>query len=367
MVTVKPGGATSDGSSRPTVIRFVPVVRSVALENAPKVAESEYLYLRNEPDFDLTLDPSPSVFTRTSFTSLIRKLLNESYDIVEVPEPLFFRYLPHLVAVVSTIRIRDFASKRRTRVVCHAIENTPIINVPKYARKFGRLWPRVVLPMVRFATSQIDRIAFGTTDAAENLSRATKYKHDDSRWKVFPWLPQVCNCETRNRNPHQVLFVGKLSPYKGLDVLLDAWSSVSNVYPDARLLVAGDGPLSESVARASTEDPTIVPLGMVGRAKLHELYRVSSTVVLLSQPAPGRQEQIGHPIVEGVAHGCKVVTTELTGLAAWLNSQGQSVLSQEIRPSLVARELLYSLRQESLRYTLPPVYGKTEADSWLVT
>lgn len=37
-----------------------------------------------------------------------------------------------------------------------------------------------------------------------------------------------------------VLFFGYLRPYKGLDLLLDAWPMIAGQYPDARLLIAGD-------------------------------------------------------------------------------------------------------------------------------
>ena len=51
------------------------------------------------------------------------------------------------------------------------------------------------------------------------------------------------------------------------------------------------------------------------REAVHELLASSAVVVMPSVRRPGWREQIGLPLVEGLAHGCRVVTTTETGLA----------------------------------------------------
>jgi glycosyltransferase involved in cell wall biosynthesis len=48
---------------------------------------------------------------------------------------------------------------------------------------------------------------------------------------------------------------------------------------------------------------------------VHELLRTSAVVAMPSVRRPGWREQIGLPLVEGLTHGCRVVTTAETGLA----------------------------------------------------
>ncbi|MCE9626154.1 MAG: glycosyltransferase family 4 protein [Deltaproteobacteria bacterium] len=48
-----------------------------------------------------------------------------------------------------------------------------------------------------------------------------------------------------------ILFLGRLDPRNGLDTLLDAFPSVLEKVPDARLMVAGDGPLREYYEKKS--------------------------------------------------------------------------------------------------------------------
>src|SRR5207244_1553211 len=54
----------------------------------------------------------------------------------------------------------------------------------------------------------------------------------------------------------RVLFAGVLEPYKGVDVLLDAWRGVISERPDAELLIAGTGThAGELRAAAKTPGP----------------------------------------------------------------------------------------------------------------
>jgi len=50
------------------------------------------------------------------------------------------------------------------------------------------------------------------------------------------------------------LFVGRLSPEKGIDLLLDAWRSL----PDIPLQIIGDGPLRNVVTQAAQENPEAI-------------------------------------------------------------------------------------------------------------
>ena len=54
------------------------------------------------------------------------------------------------------------------------------------------------------------------------------------------------------------LFVGRLEPEKGVDVLLDAWRTSG--LEGARLAFAGDGPLA---AKTASQGPTVRSLGYV--------------------------------------------------------------------------------------------------------
>jgi glycosyltransferase involved in cell wall biosynthesis len=110
-----------------------------------------------------------------------------------------------------------------------------------------------------------------------------------------------------------VLFVGRLTPIKGVDLLLDALRSLDNV----RLIVAGDGEQRrelESLAEEYSIDAQF--LGRVTAQKRDSLLSMSDVVVIPSLALEdGRTE--GMPVVclEAMAAGRPVVASRAGGLS----------------------------------------------------
>lgn len=78
------------------------------------------------------------------------------------------------------------------------------------------------------------------------------------------------------------LFVGRLSPEKGLRTLLDAWECV----PDLRLRIAGDGPLADEVARriaAGKFGDRVEWLGRRSQSEVIDLMRRATILVFPSE------------------------------------------------------------------------------------
>jgi glycosyltransferase involved in cell wall biosynthesis len=101
-----------------------------------------------------------------------------------------------------------------------------------------------------------------------------------------------------------VLFVGRLAPEKGIDVLLAAARGL-----DADVVVAGSGPEEASLRAAAPENVRFV--GNVDRDELPAWYAAADVLCL-----PSRSEPWGMPLNEGAAAGLPLVATEAAG-AAW--------------------------------------------------
>lgn len=117
------------------------------------------------------------------------------------------------------------------------------------------------------------------------------------------------------RAAHEFLFVGRLVPKKGVEVLIRALSIVARQHPQVRLRIVGDGPEREPLQRLAAG------LGLSGHiafegarppADLPALYRRCTALVFPSVVAEDNdQEGLGLVLVEALGCGCPVICSEL--------------------------------------------------------
>jgi glycosyltransferase involved in cell wall biosynthesis len=120
----------------------------------------------------------------------------------------------------------------------------------------------------------------------------------------------------------RALFAGVLEPYKGVDVLLDAWRRVIAERPDAQLVIAGDGTHAREL-RAAAKDlgASVRFLGHVDRDTLRTLLDRSSFLVL-----PSRSEGLGRIVLEAYARNRAVLGAEAGGIPELVQHGGTGAL-----------------------------------------
>jgi phosphatidylinositol alpha-1,6-mannosyltransferase len=109
--------------------------------------------------------------------------------------------------------------------------------------------------------------------------------------------------------------------YKGHRELIAAWPSVVARVPDARLVIAGDGPGRHTVAgwvADSSARDRIEMLGFVPEEQLAELYRRTWLFAM-----PSRGEGFGIAYIEAMRHGLPVLAS-VHDAAAEVNLHGET-------------------------------------------
>lgn len=213
-------------------------------------------------------------------------------------------HTPNMLAALAVLRL-----PRHIRVVIHwhaDIENKGII---------GRLVRPIERAMLRRAN-----IIVATTEAyAETSSALTGFQ---DRIQVIPIgiadISKVSTFESA-RAPY-VLFVGRLVPYKGLSVLLDAMGMVQS---KVQLRIVGVGPelneLKSQAQRLGIED-RVKFLGRVEEGQLQELMQ-NATVFCL--PSINRLEAFGVVLLEAMRAGRPIISANIPGSGVpWVNSTG---------------------------------------------
>jgi glycogen synthase len=110
------------------------------------------------------------------------------------------------------------------------------------------------------------------------------------------WIPNGVDIPAQvgeEADPSEVLFVGRLSPEKGIRELVEATRGLN-------LVVAGDGPLRSLVPNT---------LGFVSPRKVERLLSKAAVVVI-----PSHREGLPMVLLEAMAHGRAVVATRVGGI-----------------------------------------------------
>lgn len=117
------------------------------------------------------------------------------------------------------------------------------------------------------------------------------------------------------------VFVGRLSPEKGIDTLLLAWSKLGGQVP---LKIVGDGPLAERVRAAAAVNPAIKWLG---RRSSAEVLAVVGDAACLVMPSVW-YETFGRTIIEAYAKGTPVVVSRLGAMEELVDDGRTGLLFQ---------------------------------------
>ena len=128
------------------------------------------------------------------------------------------------------------------------------------------------------------------------------------------------------------VFIGRLSPEKGIQTLLSAWSQLGGRLP---LKIIGDGPLAESVKAAVNQTAGVEWLG---RRQPSEVLALLGEAACLVMPSIW-YETFGRTIIEAYAKGTPVVASRLGAMAELVHDGRTGLLFEPGNPADLALKI----------------------------
>jgi glycosyltransferase involved in cell wall biosynthesis len=144
-----------------------------------------------------------------------------------------------------------------------------------------------------------------------------------------------------------VLFVGKVVEKKGLPYLLRAMPQVTARVPDARLVVAGDGPelaRAKALSRELGLNGAASFVGPQGHDELKSIYNAADVLAVPSIVArDGETEGMPTVILEAFAAACPVVGSRVAGIPEFVHDGETGFLAEPADPDDLAAKIIETL------------------------
>jgi glycosyltransferase involved in cell wall biosynthesis len=143
------------------------------------------------------------------------------------------------------------------------------------------------------------------------------------------------------------VFAGRLVQEKGVEVLLRAFAVVVEQNPDARLLIAGDGPERATLHALAARLDITSHVALLGHRTLMELEREFATAWVQVVPSLWA-EPFGNVAVEAMMRGTAVVASRAGGLAEIVEDNISGILVPPGDSAALADALLLLFRKREM-------------------
>jgi glycosyltransferase involved in cell wall biosynthesis len=335
------------------------------------MAPAFFIYRRQSYDFDVRLASQVGACRRSRLAT-VWFLMKEDLDRVELNEPALIQAWPGTLVYITVIRLKNKFTRVNTAVVFYAMENGDVGNTVASRTKLPRTVASWTTRRVfAYLVAGSSRVVFATDQARENYRTVVPDIETRLNSRLITALPMACpDCARRPKEP-VITFLGSFEVRKGLLQLIEAWPIVQRYDPGIRLRILGKGDLEQQVIEWAKTANGVDVIVDPSRQLIHAELNVSKALILFSMPDRRWREQVGLPILEGLSHGCEIITSDQTGIAPWLGAHGHTVLPADAGAEAIASALVQAVRspRSSLDVieSLPYEDTRIVADRWLFT
>ncbi len=209
---------------------------------------------------------------------------------------------------------------------------------------FGRL-PRFTRLLYRLLYRYSDQVICQSRDMARDLARAAGI--GEEQIAVLPNPVDLAGIRAELSVPRaessgglQLLAVGRLSPEKGFDLLLQALAMVRERFPDVKLILVGAGREEQALKSLCRQLGLEDAVGFAGRVDPPYAFFPRTTLFVL----PSRHEGMPNALLEAAAAGLPIVSTPASGgVVDLLRGRSGAWLASEISAEALAATIIAAL------------------------
>lgn len=126
-----------------------------------------------------------------------------------------------------------------------------------------------------------------------------------------------------NPDYRYLLYVGRLSKLKGIELLLESFNEIKNEFEDLKLLIIGDGPLLDFIKKFiknHTLEDRIILKGRLEHEKISYFYNISS----ISISNLGSSGGLPNTVIESLATNTPTITTDVGASREYINEENNN-------------------------------------------
>lgn len=220
------------------------------------------------------------------------------------------------------------------------------LDKPAYRAATIRMLEAVRLVLVRSESLREGLVRLGCPEGKIRLQRT------GIPLEQLPFQPRLWPADGR----WQFLQAGRLIEKKGLTTSMRAFAIFAKIYPNAKLTIAGEGPLRGELAILSKKlgiDDRVSFPGFLAQDQLREFFYSSHIFLHPSETgSDGNQEGVPNSMLEAMATGLPVFATRHGGIPEAIENGVSGVLVAEGDAEDLARELLHAAENPELLTSL---------------
>jgi len=274
------------------------------------------------------------ISSANTFTIPIKRLKNPSFMFSSFLKTKFKKGndIAHAHHIVGALAMKNFSCKKILSI--HGVYSKNI------AQLYGNTTSNISKKYEKMALNLVDAI---TVNSKEGYDYYTKMGFN---------VVQIPNAIDLNLIPkkstkqfeNQMIFAGRLSKEKGIEILLEAATQLPDNY---HLLIAGSGPLEEKVRNLADKKTNVHYLGYQSKQNVLSLIRGSDLLI-----QPSLEEGMSSTLLEAMACGTCILGSNIEGISEIVENNKTGLLVEPNNRDELLNKILYLLPKKEKRLSM---------------